>query len=127
MLKALRPFLAAAIAMSLFGCASSFAPDFRGECASSDRRPWVLAQIPHGEEMSNVRSVLDAPQDKEEMQCDHYSVESWFKLPAGDLMLCQSAGPLRRAPSGSWRQFVRAGQQWRIVGSGSWGCILVTS
>lgn len=113
------------LALLLGGCVSSRAPDFRGECASGDSRPWKLVEL-RNDDATAIRHLTLAdggilPKG------GSYSVESWFTLASGHILFCRSEGPLKRAPSGEWWQLERAASGWRVIDSACWGCVLVTS
>jgi hypothetical protein len=116
-----------AIGMLTFtGCSSIFMREDRGSCAYADKRQWVLTQTPRGREMITLRELIESPSKVLTFQCSEYSVESWYALPSGELMICQSAGPIRRGTEVAWYQFSRNDKEWKITDYGG-GCVIVTS
>ena len=105
------------------GCTSIPVAEARGGCARGDVRDWRLTQAPR-KEASVFRDLIYGPDADTELQLFEYSVETWYSLPSGELMICQSAGPLSKAPGGSWAQFGKSNGSWRIISHGCWGCTL---
>lgn len=114
----LPPFLAS--------CQVIRSPDYRGECGAGDLRPWVLAE-PSPTDRSLILAAAEAHALEDEIKAYPYSVDSWFTLPSGEVMLCRSAGPLRDAPGGKWWQFEKGLGGWRVISNYCWGCVVVTS
>jgi hypothetical protein len=118
--------LLAIATLTFTGCSSTFIHEGRGWCAYADKRAWVLTQTPRGREMITLRELIENPNKVLTLQCSEYSVESWYALPSGELMICQSAGPMRPGTEVAWYQFSRNDKEWSITDYGG-GCIIVTS
>jgi len=93
---------AAAISLALSACASPASYDWTW-CADEDERHWQrTTEIP--ENADELRRLADS---KTYSRSVSRSIESWFRLPGGEVMLCRQSW---RATEIEWWQFRQTGQ-----------------
>ncbi len=115
------------LALALSGCASPRAGqgayDYRGSCGSPGRneKAWKLVgKIPR--DVAELRLLADYyPPASGDLS--GYSVESWFEMPSGDVMLCRTEGAPQGACITTWWAFCHEADTWRVVDKGALVCV----
>lgn len=95
--------------------------DYRSSCGWGDNRPWELVDSLPTDREGYYRLADEHPNLKTDPR--GYSVESWFFLPTGELMLCRSDGPPKDSCVGEWWQFEGTGDGLRMSAQSAWVCV----
>jgi hypothetical protein len=108
------------VALALSGCQRPEMDAQRGMCGAGDLRPWSPVEAA-ATPASDLRALADAdPNFPGAAPMNH---ETWFALPSGEIMLCQSNALPQDSCVGQWWQFQRSGEGHRITAQSAWVCL----
>jgi hypothetical protein len=95
--------------------------DYRAQCGWDDDRNWELVQV-LPETIEKYRALAD---ENPNLKTDprEFSVESWFSLPSGELMLCRTDGSPNDSCVGEWWQFENTENEPSIIAQSAWICV----